>query len=444
MYNNKTVIISCAGMGKRLGYGLPKALVEVDGKPLIIRILELLDNCKDVRIVVGYKAELIIDAVSKYRKDILYVFNHGYSTNGTGASVSLASKFANEYIITIDGDLIVHPDDISKILEYNGEFVGVCDKSTDNPVLTIIKNNKVTAFSREKGTYEWTGVSQIKRNKINNCQGHVYQMIEPYLPSDYLKIRVKEIDTENDFKNAEKWVKNNYSNNIVLGIVGGMGSIATSHFFDTLVKSFKVKKEWERPRIIIDNRCNMPSRVRAALYNERREELCYSLEKSIKMMLDNDCDYIILACNTSHIFVDEIIKNIPELKGKILNIIELCVNKIHNDGIKKIRLLASEGTIDTKIYEKALRSSIKVDKLNKNDYEIFREWIEAVKQDKITDEVLDSFVSYINEVSTDTVILGCTELPILYEKVENRIKKRVYDPLQIVINKVVELNNKMN
>ena len=39
---NTTVIISCAGMGTRLGIGMPKALVNVDGKPLIIRQLEML------------------------------------------------------------------------------------------------------------------------------------------------------------------------------------------------------------------------------------------------------------------------------------------------------------------------------------------------------------------------------------------------------------------
>jgi len=42
--NNKTVIISCAGMGTRLGAGKPKALIDISGKPLIIRTLEQLDG----------------------------------------------------------------------------------------------------------------------------------------------------------------------------------------------------------------------------------------------------------------------------------------------------------------------------------------------------------------------------------------------------------------
>ena len=41
---SRTVIISCAGMGNRLGLGSTKALVEVEGKPLILRHLEMLDG----------------------------------------------------------------------------------------------------------------------------------------------------------------------------------------------------------------------------------------------------------------------------------------------------------------------------------------------------------------------------------------------------------------
>ena len=47
---------------------------------------------------------------------------------------------------------------------------------------------------------------------------------------------------------------------MVIGIVGGMGSYATLHFFQKLLEATPAEKEWDRPRIIIDNRCTMPSR----------------------------------------------------------------------------------------------------------------------------------------------------------------------------------------
>ena len=53
-----------------------------------------------------------------------------------------------------------------------------------------------------------------------------------------------------------------------IGIIGGMGSYATLDFFSRLLAAFPAEKEWDRPRILIDNRCTMPSRVRAILYGE--------------------------------------------------------------------------------------------------------------------------------------------------------------------------------
>ena len=214
MYKNKTIIISCAGMGKRLGMGIPKALIEIDGKSLICRQLEMFQECDDVRVVVGYKAEDVIKEVNKYRKDVTFVFNHDYMNNGTGASVSIAAKHANEYIITIDGDLLIHPDDIKKILNCKNSFVGVCNPSTDNPVLTQIQNDKVVQFSRENGMFEWTGISQIKSSELIPGTGHVCQLLESLLPMNYLLIRVKEIDTPNDYQNAIKWIENNFEDNI--------------------------------------------------------------------------------------------------------------------------------------------------------------------------------------------------------------------------------------
>lgn len=209
---SKSIIISCAGMGKRLGIGNTKALVDIFGKPLIIRTLELLDECKDIRIVVGYQADKVIDMVNSYRKDITYVFNHDYMNNGTGASVSLAMKYANEYILTIDGDLLIHPQDMKKLLSIEQEVIGVTDASTDNPVLTKLdNNNNIIQFSRKYGEYEWTGVSLVKTSRISPCQGHVYQLLEPLLPISSLYIRTKEIDTMNDYENAVKWIKNGYT-----------------------------------------------------------------------------------------------------------------------------------------------------------------------------------------------------------------------------------------
>ena len=208
MQVSRTVIISCAGMGNRLGLGTTKALVEVEGKPLIMHHLEKLKDESDIRVVVGYQAEKVINVVRKYRKDVVFVFNHNYRETGTGASVALASQYANEYILSLDGDLIIHPDDMKKILECDHEFVSGGIPDTDEPwMLQTYKDDGkefVSAFSKNNG------ITQMKSAKIKNGQGHVFQLIEPYLPIPFLELRTREIDTVNDYERAVEWVRNNF------------------------------------------------------------------------------------------------------------------------------------------------------------------------------------------------------------------------------------------
>ena len=211
MISDKTVIISCAGVGKRLGRGIPKALVDVDGETMILRTLKMLDCVEDVRIVVGYMADKVIDKVLSYRKDVLFVFNHDYLNTGTGASVYLASKNAGKNILTIDGDVIIHPDDMNLLLRNSDEFVGVTDISTEDPVFAVCSGKNVIGFSRERGDFEWTGITQLQTNKLSPTKEHTLSLVEPLLPLPFLKIRIKEIDTEKDFLVASEWVKNNFS-----------------------------------------------------------------------------------------------------------------------------------------------------------------------------------------------------------------------------------------
>lgn len=207
MYSNKTVIISCAGMGSRLGKDIPKALVEIDGKKLIIRILEMLKDCQDVRIVVGYKKEELIEVIKKYREDVKIYVNDDYMNTGAGASISLAVEDSNEYIVAMVGDLILKPTDMKKILEKEGNFACLSKDRTDNPILATIHNNKIISFSREKGDYEWVGVCQMESKRFIPGTRNIHGLFENFLPSDYLLLDAKEIDTPHDYEIAINWLK---------------------------------------------------------------------------------------------------------------------------------------------------------------------------------------------------------------------------------------------
>lgn len=204
----KSVVISCAGIGSRLGLGLTKALVKINGRSLISWQLELFKDVEDVRIVVGFQANDIIEEVLKYRKDVIFIFNHRYFETKTGASFYLGARHANEYILEWDGDLLVHPDDVKKILNAEGEFVCYADIASEDTIFVKTdEDGNVLQFSRDEGDYEWTGPACIKKENLFYCTQNVYNMLEPYLPMKGINIRAYDIDTYNDYLRVSEITK---------------------------------------------------------------------------------------------------------------------------------------------------------------------------------------------------------------------------------------------
>ena len=200
MNDTTTVVICCAGMGTRLGIGLPKTLVSINDKPLIIYLLEMLDNFRDVRIVVGFQAEKIINVVKEYRKDITFVFNYDFETTGPAASLSRALIGANKTIISIGGDIIINREDFEKIISMD-ECVAYSDVTSSSPTLIKIKDGKAINIGGD-GQFEWQGIVKIDKNKLNGGSGYIYEMIQPNFPIESLYVRSREIDCQEDYDNA--------------------------------------------------------------------------------------------------------------------------------------------------------------------------------------------------------------------------------------------------
>lgn len=224
---------------------------------------------------------------------------------------------------------------------------------------------------------------------------------------------------------------------LVIGFLGGMGTYATINAFKQYAEIFPATKEWERPRIVIDNRCTMPSRVRAFLYNEKLDELVNEMADSMSNLVKTGCNKIILACNTSHLFLPKIYEKVPELEQYIVNIIDSCVSKIKEENIKEIYLIASEGTIESKVYQNALKKEeIKCLYPKKSEFNSLRLCIEAVKQNKYDEDVKNTYLDLVNR--HNYCILGCTELPILNDMYKEEVKSKTYDPVLLALMKIKE------
>lgn len=99
---------------------------------------------------------------------------------------------------------------------------------------------------------------------------------------------------------------------MTIGIMGGFGSYATLDAFGRLLDAFPAAKEWDRPRVIIDNYCTIPSRVRAILYDENVDEVVCKMSESAAMLLRFGCTHIMMACGTAYVFAPRIIERVPQ------------------------------------------------------------------------------------------------------------------------------------
>ena len=211
MTNKDTTVVICsAGMGTRLGIGTTKALMHIDGKPLIIHQLEALKEFDDIRIVLGYQAEKVIEVVNKFRKDIMFAFNYDYKSTGPAASLSKGLINAKKYILSIDGDILVNPFDFREILEREGEYLAISNKHSSEPILIEVENQEAIHFSK-RGNYEWPGVVKFERNRFKKSEGYIYDVIEELLPMPIVLLRSRDIDTPEDYENAISWVECGYN-----------------------------------------------------------------------------------------------------------------------------------------------------------------------------------------------------------------------------------------
>ncbi|MEF3280440.1 MAG: bifunctional UDP-N-acetylglucosamine diphosphorylase/glucosamine-1-phosphate N-acetyltransferase GlmU [Elusimicrobiota bacterium] len=108
---DKAVLILAAGLGTRMKSDIPKVLHTFDNKPLIIRLLEKIEKLKikNIIIVVGYKAEFVVDVVKKWNanKGFNIVFVYQKLLKGSGQAVVESAKEIKKFedIFIISGDI---------------------------------------------------------------------------------------------------------------------------------------------------------------------------------------------------------------------------------------------------------------------------------------------------------------------------------------------------
>ncbi len=221
-----------------------------------------------------------------------------------------------------------------------------------------------------------------------------------------------------------------------LGVIGGMGPMATQLFYKNVIEMTDAKTDQEHIDMIILNHASVPDRT-ASIKSGNTDKVFDVLVSDAKMLEGNCVDAIAIPCNTSHYFWEDLQK---EVKVPIINMVRETVLfiKEKNPNIKKIGLLATDGTVFAKIYNKecdavGIECITPDEEIQKVVMDIIYNQIKKGENGSMHDfEKVDIF---LKKSGCEAAILACTELSCF--KDNHELTDFYVDAMQILCKKSI-------
>ena len=201
-----------------------------------------------------------------------------------------------------------------------------------------------------------------------------------------------------------------------IGILGGMGPLATADLFQKIVLLTKADTDREHIRVYIDSNANIPDRTAAILSGG--EDPVPEMASALRHLEACGADCIIMPCNTAHYFLPRLqaMTEIPFL-SILTAAAEAC--KAQFPG-KTVGILATRGTLAANLYQEALAQAgvpYLVPDAPAQDA-LMRAIYDGVKAGKGPDSYRADFLTVLEQMSAggaEVFLLGCTELPLAAE-----------------------------
>lgn len=202
----------------------------------------------------------------------------------------------------------------------------------------------------------------------------------------------------------------------LVGVIGGLGPMASAYFYELLTERTKASCDQEHIDCVISSRASTPDRT-AFLVGKCDKSPLSALCEEAKKLEAFGADFIVITCNTSHCFIDEIRKSVSI---PVPGIIEETAKFLSLAGAKKVGIMATDGTVETGLYQTQLeKRGIEAVVPDKSFREMTMSLIyDDVKQGR--EPNLDNYYSvaqHLTERGCDRIILGCTELSLINKKI---------------------------
>ena len=207
----------------------------------------------------------------------------------------------------------------------------------------------------------------------------------------------------------------NRKNEKVLGVIGGMGPLASQLFYEMVIRRTDASCDQDHIDMIILNHASMPDRTEAIL-NGETDLLVDQFRKDVAYLTSGGADVIVMTCNTAH----TLIKRLREKTDtEVVDMIDTAAAYLKNTGARKVGILATDGTIKEGLYQKAcekygLEAILPSEETQKKVMSIIYDGVKA--GGPLSAEDIRPIEKEMLEKGCDRLLLACTELSCYKDK----------------------------
>ena len=199
-----------------------------------------------------------------------------------------------------------------------------------------------------------------------------------------------------------------------IGILGGMGPLATADLLRKIVLLTASDTDGGHVRVYVDDNPSIPDRTAAILSGG--PDPVPAMTESLRKLEGCGADCIVMPCNTAHNFYDAVA---GAVEVPVLHMIRLTADALAERGVKKAGLLATDGTIQTRIYQNTFAGTgIQLLTPQGADQQAIMDMIyRGVKAGDMAYDTTGARAAMeaLLAQGAETLILGCTELPLAVE-----------------------------
>ncbi len=160
------------------------------------------------------------------------------------------------------------------------------------------------------------------------------------------------------------------------------------------------------------------------------------LKGSILRLNKAGADFIVIPCNTVHIFIEDLrlASSVP-----IISIVDETVKFVKNKNYTKVGLLATKKTIDSGLYESPMKENgIDVIIPTRKEQNEISEIIIKILRNNVKESdklLLKKIIEHLAQRGSEAIILGCTDLQLILKQ---KFSVELLDTMEILVQSAFE------